>query len=301
MGAGEKQVTLVQNPSAGGGSAKHSRLYDALVARGHKVRDVNPDEELGKNLAQKSDVVIAAGGDGTVLSVARRLVQTDVPLCILPLGTANNLARSVGMVNDVDVLIELIDDPLERDLDIGVATGSWGERYFCESAGVGWFSDALQVAVTEKDKEPERAISRLRELLSEYQARRWTVTIDGEDCSGAFISVDVMNARSFGPNLQLGESADPFDGALDVVMLRPKDLERLDSYLLSLSQDPAATPPKFPTRKAKHVHVVLEEERVRIDDAVRPKPDAPKSHFADLRLLKGAVRLWLPKTKPDQV
>jgi diacylglycerol kinase family enzyme len=300
MGTGSKQVTLVQNPSAGGGTAKHSRIYDALVARGHKVREVNPDEELGKNLALKSDVVIAAGGDGTVLSVARRLVKTEVPLCIFPLGTANNLARSVGMPNDLDLLVDLLDDPHERDLDIGVATGSWGERYFCESAGVGWFSEALQVAVTEKDKAPERAISRLRELLSEYQARRWTVTLDGQDASGAYLSVDVMIARSFGPNLQLGENAEPFDGEFDVVMLKPKDLERLDAYLHALSDNPAATPPRFPTRKAKHVHVVLEDERLRIDDAVRPKPDAPRSHFADLRLLEGAVRLWLPREAEER-
>ncbi len=294
MGAGSRRVTLVQNPSAGAGAVAQRQLLKALEEAGHEVRPVEPDKGLGKNLSQRADVVIAAGGDGTVLGVARRLVHTKVPLVILPLGTANNLARSVGMPNDLDVLLELLDEPRERPLDIGVATGSWGERYFCESAGVGWFSEALQVEVTEDDKEPERAVAVLREALMAYTPKRWTVTIDGEDASGEYLSIDVMNAKYFGPNLKLGKRAEPFDGVLDVVMLKAQDAKRMISYLAALENTPDSPAPPFETRKAKHVHIVLEERRLRIDDAVRPKPGALRSHFADLRLLAGAVRLWLP-------
>lgn len=294
MGVGSKRVTLVQNPAAGGGAAAAHPLVDALEARGHEVRAIAPDVEFDEDLAKHADVVIAAGGDGTVLSVARRLVRSPVPLCILPLGTANNLARSVGMPNDVEALLRVLDSPSERALDIGVASGSWGERYFCESAGVGWFSEALQVAVTEKDKAPERAVAVLRESLLAYAPRKWSVAIDGADLSGAYVSIEVMNARSFGPNLELGEYAEPFDGVLDVVLLRPRDAKRLAAYLDARAHNPAAPAPKFETCRARHVHLVLEDERLRIDDAVRPKPGTPRSHFADLRLLPGAVRLWLP-------
>lgn len=285
----------MQNPAARAGMAAQRQLLHALESMGHEVRTVEPDKGLGKNLSQRADVVIAAGGDGTVLGVARRLVHSKVPLVILPLGTANNLARSVGMPNDLDVLLDVLDDPRERPLDIGVASGSWGERYFCESAGVGWFSDALQVEVTEDDKEPERAVSVLRDALGAYAPRQWTVTIDGKDASGEYLSVDVMNAKYFGPNLKLAGRAEPFDGELDVLLLKPRDAKRLGAYLLALEKRPHTPPPMFATRKAKHVHLVLEEERLRIDDAVRPKQGAQRSHFADLRLLQGAVRLWLPQ------
>jgi hypothetical protein len=53
-------------------------------------------------------------------------------------------------------------------------------------------------------------------------------------------------------------------------------------------------PPRFRTHRARHVHFDLVERSVRIDDAVRPKPGAVGSHFADLRVLPAAVRLWLP-------
>ena len=295
MGAVSRRITLVQNPGAGAGAAAQRQLLHVLEAAGHVVTPVEPDHELGRDLAQRADVVIAAGGDGTVLGVARRLVYSKVPLAILPLGTANNLARSVGMANDPDVLLDLLEAPRERLLDIGVATGSWGERYFCESAGVGWFCDALQREVTEEDKEPGRAVPVLRESLETCEPRRWTVTIDGEDVSGEYLSIDAMNAKFFGPNLELAGDADPFDGRLDVVLLEPGDVTKLGAYLAALEEDAGAAPPQFKTRKARHLHFALEDEHLRIDDAVRPKPGAPRSHFADLRLLQGAVRLWLPR------
>ncbi len=295
MGAVSRRITLVQNPGAGAGAGAQRQLLHALEEAGHVITAVAPDHELGKDLPQRADVVVAAGGDGTVLGVARRLVFSKVPLAIHPLGTANNLARSVGMPNDPEALLRLLEDPRERALDIGVATGSWGERYFCESAGVGWFCDALQVEVTEDDKEPARALSLLRQSLQAYEPRHWTVTIDGEDASGEYLSVDAMNAKYFGPNLEFAGDAEPFDGRLDVVLLAPGDVAKLGAYLLALEEDAGAPAPQFKTRKARHVHFALSDGHLRIDDAVRPKQDAPRSHFADLRLLQGAVRLWLPK------
>lgn len=295
MGAGSRRITLIQNPGAGAGAGAQRQLLNALQDAGHVVTSVAPDHELGKDLAQRADVVIAAGGDGTVLGAARRLVYSKVPLAILPLGTANNLARSVGMANDLEVLLHLLVDPRECPLDIGVASGSWGERYFCESAGVGWFCEALQVELTEEDKDPARAVAVLRETLETYEPRRWVVTIDGEDLSGEYLSIDAMNAKFFGPNIELAGEAEPFDGRLDVVLLGPGDVTKLGAYLAALEEDPGTRPPQFQTRKARHLHFALAEEHLRIDDAVRPKQGAPRSHFADLRLLKGAVRLWLPK------
>lgn len=291
------RVTLVQNPDAGAGASVQRQFQRALEKAGHEVTPVDPDRGLGKSLGRRADVVIAAGGDGTVLSVARRLVRTELPLVILPLGTANNLARSVGMAPDVEGLLGVLEAPVERHLDIGVATGSWGERYFCESAGVGLFGDLLQRGVDRSQKAPERAVRVLGDLLERTKPRRFTLSIDGEDASGEFLMVEVMNARLLGPNVVLSPRSSPWDGALEVVLVRPKDKHRLASYLVALEANPEATPPRFETRKAKHVHFTLEHERLRVDDQVRPKQGAPASHFADLRLLPGAVRLWLPRRR----
>lgn len=292
-----KRVTLVQNPNAGQGASAQKQFQRALEQAGYEVTAVDPDHGLGKSLARKADVVIAAGGDGTVLGVARRLVGTKVPLMILPLGTANNLANSVGVAPEVDGLLETLEDPVERDLDIGLATGSWGERYFCESAGVGLFTDLLNGVVDEGDKSPQTALRILGEFLSKQSARHFEVVIDGEDVSGEYLMVEVMNARLLGPNIVLSPHASPWDQQLDAVLVRQKDKQRLATYLMQLENDPHATPPKFEKRRCRHVSLKLDGEALRIDDSLRPKKGAMSSHFADLRLLPGAVRLWLPRSK----
>lgn len=292
-----KRVTLVQNPHAGAGASAQKVFQRELENAGYGVTAVDPDHGLGKSLGRRTDVVIAAGGDGTVLTVARRLVGTKVPLVILPLGTANNLANSVGVAPEVEGLLETLENPVERDLDIGLATGSWGERYFCESAGVGLFTDLLNGVVDESDKSPQHALRVLGDFLGKQTARRFELVVDGDDLSGEYLMVEVMNAKLLGPNITLSKHASPWDQELDLVLVRQKDKKRLATFLMQLEHDPHTPPPKFETRSCRHVSLRLDGEALRIDDSLRPKKGAMPSHFADLRLLPGAVRLWLPQSK----
>ncbi len=288
-----KRVTLIHSARAGWGDLSQRALRQGLERGGYEVRTASPEHALSASLGKKCDAVIAAGGDGTVLRVARRLVHKNVPLIILPLGTANNLARSVGMDPSIECALSTLASPRERYLDIGLVTGSWGERYFCESAGVGWFSDALSGAVGPKDK--KNALAMLAKHLEKYEAKEWKVSIDGRDAPGKYVLVDVMNAKMLGPNLQLAPLADPFDGKLDVVLVTSKEKPKLMLYLEALQKDPASRPPRFRVIRAKHVNFELRGplKHVRIDGTVRPKRGAIESHFAEVRLLPGAVRLWL--------
>jgi diacylglycerol kinase family enzyme len=291
---------VVHNAAAGWGELSQQQLLTGLEQAGYETRLANPDSGLPKRLAKICDVVIAAGGDGTVVSVARRMVGSGVPLIILPLGTANNLARSVGMQARIESVLQALEAPHEVGLDMGVATGSWGERYFSESAGVGWFCEALEEELEDGDKKSSRALEVLTAFLERYVARRWTVTLDGADFSGEYLLAEVMNAGMLGPNVELAAAASPFDGALDVVLLTERDRPALLAYLDALRHGQAPTPPKISRRRAKHVHFTLEERRLRIDDAVRPKKGAVTSHFADVRVLPAAIRLWLPPQAAQQ-
>jgi len=294
-----KRVTLIHNPNAGWGDLSQSQLMTGLERGGYEVRTAHPENGLGKRLAKQTDVVIAAGGDGTVNAVARRLVNSGVPLIILPLGTANNLARTVGMEPTIECALETLSDPRERGLDIGVATGSWGERFFSESAGAGWFCDALNEEVAkEADKIIDNALTALTKYLEDYRPQQWTLSLDGVDHSGEYLLIEVMSAKLLGPNVQLAPNADPFDGEFDVVLATEKDRHKLLTYLDALRLGAEAKPPRLTRHRAKHVHFELGGEKaIRIDDAVRPKKGAIQSHFAELRLLPGAVRLWVPSKK----
>lgn len=298
MASHSKRITLVHHSAAGWGSLSSREVIDRLERAGHAVRLVDAKGGYDAGLATSADVVIAAGGDGTLLGVARRLSGSSTPMMVLPVGTANNLARTIGTTADLAALLETLDAPLERALDLGIATGSWGERYFAESVGVGWFCDALGGGIDKRDKPIDRALVRLAELLGRYEPRAWSLTVDGEDASGAYAFVDVMNARMVGPNLCFAPEADPFDGWLDVVLAHAADRMRAHRYIEALRADPSTPSPGLDVRRAKHVRFALESaERIRVDGTLCPKKDAPGSHFADVRVLPAAVRLWSPRAE----
>jgi diacylglycerol kinase (ATP) len=293
-----KRIVLVHSTGSGWGDLSDRAVVKALEREGRAVDAVDSKSIRDGDLTKKCDLVIAAGGDGTVLSVARRLAHSNVPMAVLPVGTANNLARTVGIASRVDDLLELLESPDERGLDLGVASGSWGERFFSESAGIGWFCDALGEAIDKHDKPIDRALARLSELLAQYKPRAWELTVDGKDLSGTYAFVDVMNARMLGPNLCFAPDADPFDGWFDVVLATQDDLARAQAYLEALRVDPATPPPTFDIRRAKHVHFSLgAAERIRVDGTTCPKKNAVGSYFADIRVLPAAVRWWLPRTR----
>ena len=90
--------------------------------------------------------MIAAGGDGTVGRVALQLVDSGVPLAVIPLGTANNLARSLGFVGSPQEIIASLENGRKCAFDIGIARGPWGKQFLFEGAGGGLLADYLRTA-----------------------------------------------------------------------------------------------------------------------------------------------------------
>jgi diacylglycerol kinase family enzyme len=135
--------------------------------------------------------VLAAGGDGTTAKVACWLVDSGIPLGVLPLGTANNLARALGFVASPEEIIARLEGGKKRAFDVGLAYGPWGERYFFEAAGGGLLADYVRVAKKDRKKQPkikklskEQEMARhsalLRRMLHDYPARQWKIEIDGK-------------------------------------------------------------------------------------------------------------------------
>src|SRR5881396_3389116 len=91
------RIILMHNPKAGRGNHARKELMAALANAGHHaIYQSTKKSDYKKALKKSVDVVLAAGGDGTVGKVGRELIDSGVPLGVLPLGTANNLACSLG-------------------------------------------------------------------------------------------------------------------------------------------------------------------------------------------------------------
>src|SRR5438309_10222651 len=105
------RVTLMHNPKAGDAEHGGKQLMTALAKAGHHATyQSTKKSDYKKALKKPTDLVLAAGGDGTVGKSARRLIGSGSPLGVLPLGTANNLARSLGSIASAKECVGRLED-----------------------------------------------------------------------------------------------------------------------------------------------------------------------------------------------
>ena len=148
------RVALILNRDAGGGAASGQRdaALEALRAAGVEAEAVRvrPDEftRTAREAARSHDAVVAAGGDGTVSSVAAGLVGGDTPLGVLPLGTLNHFAKDLGVPLDLEEAAAVIAAGNVRRVDVGEVNG----RTFVNNSSIG----AYPLAVTLRERLQEQ-------------------------------------------------------------------------------------------------------------------------------------------------
>jgi diacylglycerol kinase family enzyme len=250
------RVLLIHNPKAGDRKHSKKQLMSSLRKEGLQAFYQSIKERGWKQAFKKPvDLVIAAGGDGTVHKTAWQIMESGIPLAILPLGTANNLSCSLGFTGSVDEILQSLHCGKSRVFDVGIARGSSRTEYFLEAAGGGLFADYFPAAKANEKKgaSPEEELtahlSLLRELSLDYPARQWKMSIDGEDISGPYILWGAMNTRSAGPALHLAPKATTHDGRLDFVAVREREREifikYVDAHLAGRKARVPFTPHKF--------------------------------------------------------
>jgi diacylglycerol kinase family enzyme len=234
------RVALIHNEAAGDGSAV-DEITTLLKRHGHHLVEVIDKEvRVDRIVASHADLVVAAGGDGTVATAARVLTGRKIPLAILPLGTANNIAKSLCSDGSLDAIIKSWGHTESQSLDMGFARGEWGQRIFFESVGAGLIPAGIAAAKAQEEKaregsstvKPEEAAETFRDVLAELQPQHWTVVIDGEERTGGFLLVEILNIPSIGPNLVLSDEANPTDGMFSVVIATEDHRRVLDEYLV---------------------------------------------------------------------
>ena len=228
------RVTLLHNKSAGSENHARADLKESLRRGGHVLVDAVSDlEALLASLADQScDLVVVAGGDGTVSRAACALADRNLPLAILPLGTANNTARCLGVEGDVDALVAGWAAGTRRTLDL--ATINEGDRLSSFSEAVGWGIFPKVIKKTEELSSPdlrEHTLERDRRVFTSVIERAkphpYEIEVDGERITGDYLLVEIVNVSCIGPQLQVSPHSNPSDGKLEVVLAGEHDRDAL--------------------------------------------------------------------------
>jgi diacylglycerol kinase family enzyme len=234
------RITLMHNPKAGKGRHGKEMLMAALKKAGHRATyQSTKKNDYQEALKEPTDLVLVAGGDGTVGKVGRELIDRAIPLAILPLGTANNIARTLGFTDSIEKIIQRLRYGKKRVFDVGVAKGPWGKKYFFESIGGGLLAEYVRKAHREdkkheglsKQQELTRHVSLLCGMLHKYRAHKWKIAIDGHNGSDRYVLWEAMNIESVGPALYLASRAATKDGFLDFVSVPEEERSLLQTYL----------------------------------------------------------------------
>jgi diacylglycerol kinase (ATP) len=290
------RVSLFYNKHAGDG-VPLDHIRNAIEQRGHELVRVVEKREKRTNvqrlLEERPDIVVAAGGDGTIAQAARLLARRGIPLAILPLGTANNIAKSLGITASIENVIGGWETAGRLPVDLGVAEGAWGRRYFVEAVGGGLIPTAIAdiKTRTEEDELPARskmagAVRAVSEVLSRLQPGEWTIVADGARTTGEFLLVEVLNIRSIGPNLVFSQEATPLDGLFRVVRAGEEHREEIARYLQDLLEG-RDHPPSLTSQCARQVTLQGTTD-IHVDDQVL---SASAGRMVSIRVEAGALEL----------
>jgi diacylglycerol kinase (ATP) len=301
------RVTLIHNPNAGDDRQPSAGQLIALIKEaGYKVRYQSTDEKgWPKILKRSAGLVVVAGGDGTVGRVARRLIGKDLPIAVLPMGTANNISKTLGISEmTVTQLIPLWKSARHLKFDAGLARGPWGERHFIEGVGTGLLTHSIPKVSGNKTlkrlQEADAKVSYAQQLFREYVADSpaldLSVMLDGRDISGRYVLFEVLNMQYVGPNLFLAPDVVRNNGEFEVIRITESQRKQLHNYIKTW-QEGTPWPHAFKTLRGRRLEIKWTGFKFHIDDSIWPpdRKSRPKSPATfELTVERAAVEFLVP-------
>jgi YegS/Rv2252/BmrU family lipid kinase len=239
--ANYRQIHVIINPAAGRQRAILGPLNSVFEAAG-----VDWTVSVTKNagdaygyartaMASNVDAIAVYGGDGTLMEVAAAMVESDLPLGILPGGTANALALTLGIPHDLARAAQLACG-IESDVRT-VDVGQFQEGHFLVAIGIG----IPGILAESSDRQEKNRFGLLSYAFRSLQATReaqvadYHIRLDGELTNATGVACIIANSGNFGlAGIRLAPNIRVDDGLLDVIMIRDTDIETILSLATSV-------------------------------------------------------------------
>lgn len=232
-----KDILVIINPYAGkrNGKGVVQEIKAGIVRNGLDAH-VSITESPGHAtlLAQEatSRVVVAAGGDGTVNEVVNGLIGTSKTLGVLPIGSGNDLIKSIGVPREIDAALKTIAGGTSMRIDCGTVKCGGSSRYFANGVGIGF-----DAAVADRTQQitflhgTALYIMAVFQTLGKYIAPEFTISIDSRSTTSHNLLIAIGNGRCAGGGFYLTPDAKTNDGLLDICMIADLPVRRILSIM----------------------------------------------------------------------
>lgn len=294
---------VVFNPAAGQAESLERDLNAAAEvwrARGWDVR-LCPTAAAGEGsllarqaAAEGYDLVVAAGGDGTINEVVNGLAGSATALATLPLGTMNVWARELRLPLQPLAAAEAMLEWRVRPIDLGRA----GERYFLLMAGIG-FDAAITAGVKTAEKRRLGALAyvlRGIEQALNIRGARARLILDGRTIKGRVLMTVVGNTQLYGGLVKITHRASMDDGLLDVCVIRGDNFFSALRHTISILRQRQSRDPEIAYYRARTIQIIARPRLpVQVDgDAIGETP-------MTFQVAPGALRALLPPDLPEDL
>lgn len=231
-------ILFIINPISGGKQKSNlPHLIDKYLDKEHFNPNFTFSEYIGhaKEIAEDAvnknfDIIVAAGGDGTINEVASILVKYNKTLGILPLGSGNGLARFLSIPKNIRGAITVINNLNTAKIDTATLNG----KPFFNLAGMG-FDAFLSSIFSESKKRGFAGYFKVGiKAIFNYKPQQYLLHIDGIELNCKAFAISIANSSQYGNNVYISPTASVTDGLLDVCIIKPFSLLKLPvlSYIM---------------------------------------------------------------------
>ena len=293
----KKKTLLLVNPKARRGQESLDVVVGRLHLRGMDVT-VEPFSALPEiardivRLREEADLIVICGGDGSIASGAMAVMESGLPFGIIPLGTANDLARTIGIPMDLAGAADVIADGHTRRIDVGSVNG----HAFFNVASIGLSADLAQGIEPGLKKRFGRfgyALAAAR-VLKRAKPFRATIRAGGDTTQVRSFQIAVGNGRHYGGGNVVREDAEIDDGTLDLYSLEMGNVLKLATMLRSFRSGTHGAWNEVRTARATEFDIETEKPMpVNTDGELVTETPA---HF---KVHPGAVQVFAPKAAPE--
>ncbi len=236
-----KNIHIIINPAAGKKGPALSVINASMKEAGIKwealiTHQVNDGIQFAKAAVKEGvDALAVYGGDGTLMEAISGLIGSEIPLVILPGGSANVMANELGIPTDLKEACALLSHgPLRTKL---IDVGQFNNRYFITGISIGFGADLVKGANREsKNKFGILAyFFATAAALKKLKVSHYHIKIDGNEHEVQGLTCMVNNAGNLGfTKISLDKHIDVSDGLLDVVVVRKSNLSLFKLIVITL-------------------------------------------------------------------